>query len=153
MKNEEKKIKIVYAEPADYFPKEIREKYKLGEFAESENAEEGKSIDDTKMADFIDKNWAEYQKGHETPPTQSKEIEIVDIESADYFSVETRKKFKLGEFAEPEQEDTEEKEEYLVNCGGIQPIDPVKNDNKETEKELNWENYEDMLKRKEAKKK
>lgn len=34
MKNEEKKI--VYAEPADYFPKEIREKYKLGEFAEPE---------------------------------------------------------------------------------------------------------------------
>ena len=30
--NDEKEI--VYAEPADYFPKEIREKYKLGEFAE-----------------------------------------------------------------------------------------------------------------------
>ena len=27
-------IKIVYAEPADYFPEEIRKKYKLGEFAE-----------------------------------------------------------------------------------------------------------------------
>ena len=28
--------------------------------------EEGKFIDDTKMIDFIDKNWAEYQKAHET---------------------------------------------------------------------------------------
>ena len=37
MKNEEKKI--VYAEPADYFQKEIREKYKLGEFAEPEQDE------------------------------------------------------------------------------------------------------------------
>ena len=25
--------KIVYVEPTDYFPKEIREKYKLGEFS------------------------------------------------------------------------------------------------------------------------
>ena len=28
--------KIVYVEPADYFPKEIRKKYKLGEFAETQ---------------------------------------------------------------------------------------------------------------------
>ena len=28
------KKKIVYAEPADYFPKELRKKYKLGEYAE-----------------------------------------------------------------------------------------------------------------------
>ena len=41
MKKDE--IKIVYAEPADYFPKEIREKYKLGEFAESDNEKEEKS--------------------------------------------------------------------------------------------------------------
>lgn len=27
--------KIVYVEPADYFPKEIRKKYKLGEYAET----------------------------------------------------------------------------------------------------------------------
>lgn len=32
-----KKIKVVYAEPADYFPKEIRKEYKLGEFAEPKN--------------------------------------------------------------------------------------------------------------------
>lgn len=30
------KKKIVYAEPADYFPKELRKKYKLGEYAEVE---------------------------------------------------------------------------------------------------------------------
>ena len=29
-----KTIKVVYAEPPDYFPEEIRRKYKLGEFAE-----------------------------------------------------------------------------------------------------------------------
>lgn len=41
MKNEKKKI--VYAEPADYFPKEIREKYKLGEFAEPKEDEKKSS--------------------------------------------------------------------------------------------------------------
>ena len=34
--------KIVYVEPADYFPKEIRKKYKLGEYAET-NAETEKA--------------------------------------------------------------------------------------------------------------
>ena len=34
MKNDEKKI--AYSEPLDYFPKEIRKKYKLGEYAEKE---------------------------------------------------------------------------------------------------------------------
>ena len=66
MKNEEKKIKIVYAEPLDYFSKEARKKYKLGEFAEPENVKEDTCLDDTKMAEFIDKNWAEYQKTHVT---------------------------------------------------------------------------------------
>ena len=32
--------KIVYSEPADLFPKELREKYKLGEFAEDTEDEE-----------------------------------------------------------------------------------------------------------------
>ena len=32
--------KIKYVEPADYFPKEIREKYGLGEYAESDEKEE-----------------------------------------------------------------------------------------------------------------
>ena len=30
---------IVYAEPADYFPKELRKKYKLGEYAEDVEVE------------------------------------------------------------------------------------------------------------------
>ena len=30
------KKKIVYAEPAGYFPKELRKKYKLGEYADVE---------------------------------------------------------------------------------------------------------------------
>lgn len=31
-----KKREIVYVEPADYFPKEIRKKYKIGEYAKAE---------------------------------------------------------------------------------------------------------------------
>ena len=31
--------KIKYSEPAEYFPKEVREKYKLGEYAENESKE------------------------------------------------------------------------------------------------------------------
>ena len=42
------KKKIVYAEPADYFPKELRRKYKLGEYAKPQEdtmkAEEAESV-------------------------------------------------------------------------------------------------------------
>ena len=31
--------KIVYVEPADYFPKELRKKYKLGEYAETQDSD------------------------------------------------------------------------------------------------------------------
>lgn len=31
-----KKRQIAYVEPAEYFPKEIRKKYKLGEYAKKE---------------------------------------------------------------------------------------------------------------------
>lgn len=34
LEQKDKKIKVVYAEPADYFPKPLRQKYRLGEFAE-----------------------------------------------------------------------------------------------------------------------
>lgn len=30
-----KKTKIIYSEPTDYFPKELRKKYGLGEYAEN----------------------------------------------------------------------------------------------------------------------
>lgn len=33
-KKKAKTIKVVYVEPADYIPKDLRQKYKLGEFAE-----------------------------------------------------------------------------------------------------------------------
>ena len=33
-KTKGKKIKVVYAEPADYIPEDLRREYKLGEFAE-----------------------------------------------------------------------------------------------------------------------
>ena len=36
MAKKEKTVKTVYTEPADYIPKELREKYKLGEYAEKE---------------------------------------------------------------------------------------------------------------------
>ena len=32
--------KIKYVEPADYFPKNIRKKYKFGEYSEDENSNE-----------------------------------------------------------------------------------------------------------------
>lgn len=41
MKNEKKKI--VYSEPIDYFPEDIRRKHKLGEFAEQQTNEENSS--------------------------------------------------------------------------------------------------------------
>ena len=37
--------KVVYVEPADYIPKDLRKKYKLGEYAETE--EKGTSEDKT----------------------------------------------------------------------------------------------------------
>jgi hypothetical protein len=33
----EKKVKVAYSEPLDYFPEEIRKKYKLGEYAEEDS--------------------------------------------------------------------------------------------------------------------
>ena len=41
MKNED--VKIVYAEPADYFPEEIRKEFKLGEYAEEKTIFEYRS--------------------------------------------------------------------------------------------------------------
>jgi len=38
----DKKITIVYSEPADYFPKSTRKKYKLGEYAEQPTNEQKK---------------------------------------------------------------------------------------------------------------
>ena len=42
--SKKKEIKIVYAEPQDYFPEEVRRKYKLGEFAESEELKKLKAV-------------------------------------------------------------------------------------------------------------
>lgn len=36
-----KKRNIKYVEPSDYFPKEIRKKCKIGEFAEESNKKQG----------------------------------------------------------------------------------------------------------------
>ena len=40
----DKKIKAAYVEPLDYFPEEIRRKYKLGEFYESEKLQKIKAV-------------------------------------------------------------------------------------------------------------
>ena len=42
-KKKAKTIKVVYAEPADYIPKDLRQKYKLGEFAETKENKESKT--------------------------------------------------------------------------------------------------------------
>ena len=51
------------------------------------------------------------------------EIKVIDIE-VDYIPKETRKKFKIGEYAESEEKKKEEK--YIKCCGGIKmpPIQP-----------------------------
>lgn len=50
---------------------------------------------------------------------------VVYVEPIDYFPKETRKKFKLGEYAETEKE-TKKEEKYVKCCGGIKmpPIQP-----------------------------
>ncbi len=37
-----KEIELVYVEPADYFPKKLRKKHKIGEFAEDAKKEKPK---------------------------------------------------------------------------------------------------------------
>lgn len=44
MENKKETHKIVYVEPADYFPEETRKKYKLGEYAESEELKRIKAV-------------------------------------------------------------------------------------------------------------
>ena len=50
---------------------------------------------------------------------------VVYVEPVDYFPKETRKKYKLGEYAEIEKE-TKKEEKYIKCCGGIKmpPIQP-----------------------------
>lgn len=43
MTDKQEKVKIVYSEPADYFPEEIRKEYKLGEYAEEKTIFEYRS--------------------------------------------------------------------------------------------------------------
>ena len=44
MENENKNPQITYLEPAEYFPEELRKKYKLGEYAESEELKKIKAV-------------------------------------------------------------------------------------------------------------
>ena len=41
---DKEKIQVVYSEPADYIPEDLRRKYKLGEFAESETLKKIKAV-------------------------------------------------------------------------------------------------------------
>lgn len=60
--------KIIYSEPAEYFPKELRKKYKLGEFAENDKQdnvpekEATKFSDETEFDKLLDDAWKNYQK-------------------------------------------------------------------------------------------
>lgn len=54
------KKKVKYVEPLDYFPKEIREKYKLGEYSDI-NKEELKEKDEIKDDNKQEKNNKEDQ--------------------------------------------------------------------------------------------
>ena len=59
-------------------------------------------------------------------------IKTIDIE-VNYIPKETRKKFKLGEYAETEKDP----EEYLEDCGGMQPLIlrlPIFDEDKKEEK-------------------
>ena len=60
------------------------------------------------------------------------EIKAIDIE-VDYIPKKLRKKYKLGEYAESEEK---QKEEYITDCGGIQPVvhPPIFDEDKKEEK-------------------
>lgn len=46
-----------------------------------------------------------------------RDIPILYVEPEDYFPKELRQKYKLGEYAEPQRERTEE--DFIESCGGI----------------------------------
>ena len=58
MNNMNKKKKIVYSEPLDYFPEETRKKHKLGEFLNEETLEDCGGIQPLPMIDVIEKDFA-----------------------------------------------------------------------------------------------
>lgn len=66
MKNNPKKI--VYVEPEDYFPKEIRQKYKLGEYAEDSVFVKSKSDmhghEASEVRSVPDEGLKQYRKRH-----------------------------------------------------------------------------------------
>ena len=45
----ETKIKVAYVEPDDYFPKALRKKYKLGEYAEDTEKKNETETEDSKQ--------------------------------------------------------------------------------------------------------
>lgn len=47
--------KIIYSEPLDYFPEEIRKEHELGEFAESKTLEDCGGIQPIPMIEETDK--------------------------------------------------------------------------------------------------
>ena len=48
------KTELIYAEPSNYFPKELRKKYGLGEYAKEEGDEDGKKADLKKRKNLPD---------------------------------------------------------------------------------------------------
>ncbi len=47
-------MKAVYVEPEDYFPEEIRKKYKLGEYNTDEDEDEDETEDEPHLTEITD---------------------------------------------------------------------------------------------------
>lgn len=69
---------------------------------------------------------------------KGKKIKVVYVEPADYIPEDLRRKYKLGEFAEPKHE----AEKMDEDCCGIQPIDPIEPPRKEDEAKSSPADYD-----------
>lgn len=58
----DKKKKIVYSEPLDYFPEETRKKHKLGEYADEDTLEDCGGIQPLPMIEEIERQGSQKQK-------------------------------------------------------------------------------------------
>ena len=65
--------KVVYVEPADYFPKDLRKKYKLGEFAETAEKE---IVDDKTMDVEVDYISEETRKKFKIGEYAEKDVDV-----------------------------------------------------------------------------
>lgn len=98
------KKKIVYSEPAEYFPEELRRKYKLGEFAETSDENQGTNEKGTVGMKMPDDE--ELEKLFES--LDRKTARLIDNQHT------------------PTKRTTKKSTKTVVDCGGIKSIDPIK---------------------------